>query len=152
MNMDALPFNAFDLFFVAILIAGIMKGRKAGMSGELMSMLKWLTILLLCAVAYEPLGSFLGQSTALFSKFWCYMTAYIGTALVVMLIFAGLKNSLGGKLAGSDAFGNAEYYLGMGSGFVRFLCALLVGLAILNAPYYSAQEVKANERFQNDVY
>jgi uncharacterized membrane protein required for colicin V production len=152
MSMDGLPFNAFDLFFVAILVAGVFKGRKKGMSGELISMIKWLVILLGCAMAYEPLGSMFGQSTSIFSKLSCYLMAYLGTALIVVLIFAGLKNSLGGKLAGSDAFGNAEYYLGMGAGFVRFACALFVGLALLNAPYFSPQEVKASEKYQNEWY
>ena len=40
----------------------------------------------------------------------------------------------------------------MGSGLVRFSCFVLVGLALLNARYYTPAEVKAEEKFQNDMY
>jgi uncharacterized membrane protein required for colicin V production len=152
MNLDSLPFNAFDLILVLILIGGIVRGRKQGMSLELMQLVKWLLILFVCAVAYEPIGSFFSGTTSMFSTLACYIMAYTGAALVIVLIFAGLKHSLGGKLIGSDIFGSAEYYLGMGAGLIRFACALVVGLAILNARYYTPDEVKAEEKFQNDVY
>jgi hypothetical protein len=57
-----------------------------------------------------------------------------------------------GRLVGSDFFGRSEYYLGMVSGFIRFTCILLTFLAILNARYYTPTEVRAMERFQNDMY
>jgi len=88
----------------------------------------------------------------MFGTLACYLMAYSGAALLIVLVFAGLKHSLGGKLVGSDIFGSAEYYLGMGSGLIRFACALLVGLALLNARYYSPEQVKAEEKFQNEVY
>jgi uncharacterized membrane protein required for colicin V production len=152
MNLGALPFNAFDLFLVVVLVLGVLHGRKRGMSGELLNLVKWLAILFVCALAYEPLGALFGQTTSLFSTLSCYLVAYVGAALVVVLLFAAVNRSLGGKLTGSDMFGGAEYYLGMGSGFVRFACILLTGLALLNARYFSPQEVKAEEAFQNDVY
>jgi hypothetical protein len=40
----------------------------------------------------------------------------------------------------------------MGAGLVRFACILVAGLALLNARYFSSQEVLAMERFQDDVY
>src|SRR5215831_8318734 len=152
MNPDYLPFNAFDVVLLVVLVGGIYRGRKLGMSGELMPLATWLTILFVCAIAYEPIGSLFTQSTGLFSKLFCYIIAYVGTALIIVLLFAGIKRALGGKLLGSDLFGKAEYYLGMGSGLVRFICMLLVGLALLNARYFSPDEVKAMENFQNDVY
>src|SRR6185295_20194295 len=133
MSMDGLPFNAFDLFLVAVLITGIYVGRKRGMSGELLNVVKWLAILLVCALAYEPIGSLFGQTVGVFSTLTCYIIAYVGAALVVMLLFVAVKRALGGKLLGSDLFGGAEYYLGMGSGLIRFACVLLVGMALLNA-------------------
>src|SRR5712664_3391492 len=124
MNLNSLPFNGFDLVLVLILIAGVKRGRKQGMSLELMQLLKWLLILFVCALAYEPIGSFFSGSTTMFSTLACYLMAYTGGALLIVLVFAGLKHSLGGKLVGSDIFGSAEYYLGMGSGLIRFACAL----------------------------
>src|SRR4029077_13249373 len=73
-------------------------------------------------------------------------------ALLILALFAGIKRGLGGKLIGSDIFGSAEYYLGMGSGMIRFICMMLVALALLNARSFTSAEVKSMEDFQNDVY
>ncbi len=147
--MDKLPFNFFDFVLLAVLVAGVLRGRKHGMSEELLGLFKWLAILIICALAYEPIGKmFVGSFTLLF----CYVMAYLTAGLVVLIVFAGIKRALGGKLLGSDIFGKAEYYLGMGSGLVRFTCMLLAALALLNARYFSPTEVKAMENFQNDVY
>ena len=147
--MDKLPFNFFDFVLLAVLVAGVLRGRKHGMSEELLGLFQWLAILIVCALAYEPIGKlFVGSFTLLF----CYIAAYLTAGLVVLIVFAGIKRALGGKLLGSDLFGKAEYYLGMGSGLVRFTCMLLAALALLNARYFSPTEVKAMENFQNDVY
>src|SRR5437868_10477099 len=149
MSPDKLPVNLFDLILVAVLVVGVLRGRKHGMSEELLSLLKWLAILVVCALVYEPVGKvFVGSFTLLA----CYLMAYVAAALLILCIFAGVKRALGGKLLGSDIFGKAEYYLGMGSGLVRFSCMLLAALALLNARYFSPTEVKAMENFQNDVY
>jgi uncharacterized membrane protein required for colicin V production len=149
--MDNLPFNIFDLILLAVLVFGVLRGRKHGMSEELLSLLTWIGILVVCALAYEPLGKLLTE-TSPFSLLASYIMAYLAAGLVILAIFAGVKRALGGKLLGSDIFGKAEYYLGMASGLVRFICMLLVALALLNARYFSPAEVKAQEAFQNDVY
>ena len=152
MNLDQLPFNGFDVALVVILGLGIYYGRRKGMSGELLSVAKWLAILFGCAALYAPIGAYFVGSTSIFSTLFCYLMAYVGSALVIVLIFIGISRALGGKLVGSDVFGGAEYYLGMGSGLVRACCMLLVGLALLNAQYFSSTEVRAMEKFQDDVY
>ena len=88
----------------------------------------------------------------MFGRLACYLVAYICGAGVIWLLFVGIKRAMNGKLLGSDFFGRAEYYLGMGSGMVRFACMLLVGLALLNARYYTPTEVRAMQKFQDDVY
>ena len=150
MSPDKLPVNLFDFALVAVLVVGVFRGRKHGMSEELLGLLKWLAILVVCALVYQPLGKMFAGST--FSLVSGYVMAYVAAALIVVALFAGIKRGLGGKLLGSDLFGKAEYYLGMGSGLVRFTCMLLVALALLNARYFSPDEVKAMENFQNDVY
>jgi hypothetical protein len=152
MSLDQLPVNLFDLVVIFVLAAGIAKGRKHGMSEELLSLLTWLAILFGCAAIYEPGGQFVGEFTTMFGQLSCYLLAYVGGALLVMLVFAGIKRALGGKLLGSDIFGRSEYYLGMGAGLVRFSCVLLAGLALLNARYFNPIEVRAMEKFQDDVY
>jgi uncharacterized membrane protein required for colicin V production len=152
MSFDQLPFNAFDVAVVVILGLGIYYGRRKGMSGELISMVRWLAIVFGCAAVYAPIGLYLAGTINIFNTLSCYLMAYVGAALVVVLIFAGISHSLGGKLVGSDAFGGAEYYLGMGSGLIRCACMLIAGLALLNAWYFSPTEVKAMERYQDDMY
>jgi uncharacterized membrane protein required for colicin V production len=152
MSLDQLPINFFDAVLIAVLLAGIARGRKHGMSEELLSMVQWLFILFGCAVIYEPLGQIIGQFTNMFGRLSCYLVAYVGGALLVLLVFTAIKRSMGGKLLGSDIFGRSEYYLGMMSGLVRCTCILLAALALLNARYFSPTEVRAMEKFQDDVY
>jgi len=152
MSLDKLPINLFDLIVIVLLIAGILRGRKHGMSEELMKLLQWLAILFGCAMIYEWGGEMFGEFTGLFGRLSRYIVAYVGGAALIVLGFAVIKRGLGGKLLGSDVFGRAEYYLGMTSGMVRFSCILLVGLALLNAPYFSPTEVRAMEKYQDDVY
>jgi len=146
-----LPINLFDFVLVAVLVIGVVRGRKNGMSEELLSLLKWLTILFMGAIVYEPAGKILA-GTGPFSLLSSFVMVYVVSALLVLGVFAVIKRGLGGKLLGSDIFGKAEYYLGMGSGLVRVSCMLLTALALLNARYFSPAEVKAMEAFQNDVY
>jgi uncharacterized membrane protein required for colicin V production len=152
MSLDQLPINFFDAVLIAVLLAGIAQGRKHGMSEELLSMIQWLIILFGCAVIYEPLGQIIGQFTNMFGRLSCYLVAYVGGALLVLLVFTAIKRIMGGKLLGSDIFGRSEYYLGMMSGLVRCTCILLAALALLNARYFSPTEVRAMEKFQDDVY
>lgn len=143
-----IPMNAFDLVVLAVLVAGILTGRRRGMSEEMMSLIKWLVLVVICAVAYQPLGAAFSRSGSMFSLLSCYLMAYIAAGMAVHGLFMLLKRMVGGKLLGSDFFGGAEYYLGMGSGLVRFCCILLVGLALLNSRGYKAAEVRAMQKFQ----
>ena len=152
MSLDKLPINAFDLILIVVLLAGISRGRKLGMSGELLSLLKWITILFGCAFLYQPVGDTFAQSTGIFSSLSAYVIVYLALAGIIVGLFALLKRSLDGRLVGSDVFGRAEYYLGMLSGVIRFSCILLTVLALLNAPYYSPTEVRAMEKYQNEWY
>src|SRR3989442_15463098 len=111
LSLDKLPINGFDLVLLVVLITGIARGRKLGMSGELLSLLKWLAILFGCALAYQPIGETFAQTTGIFSMLSAYIIAYIVAALLVLLIFALLKRNLDGRLLGSNVFGRAEYYL-----------------------------------------
>ncbi|MCX6930155.1 MAG: hypothetical protein NT154_44130, partial [Verrucomicrobia bacterium] len=119
---------------------------------ELLSLIQWLAILFGCATCYQLGGELLAQLTTMFSRLTCYVAAYVVVGLSVLLLFAGLKRAFGGKLLGSDIFGRAEYYLGMGSGLVRFTCILLTLLALLNARYFSPEEIMDLKKYEDDVY
>jgi uncharacterized membrane protein required for colicin V production len=151
-SLDRLPINLFDLVVLVVLTAGIVRGRKHGMSEELIKLLEWLAILFGCAALYQWGGETFGQFTGLFGRLSRYVMVYVVVALLIVGAFALLKRGLGGKLLGSDVFGRTEYYLGMASGMVRFSCMLLVGLALLNARYFSPTEVRAMQKYTDYVY
>ena len=140
--MSELPFNWIDLAIVAIIAVGVTRGRKRGMSEELLDVIKWVVILFACSRLYEPLGGMLSTSTV-FSSLSCYVAVYAGIAMVIALIFSAIRKQIGAKLVGSDFFGQGEYYLGMVAGAFRYICIILVALAFLHARYYSPQELQA---------
>jgi hypothetical protein len=148
MNM---PFNWFDVFVLLMLLIGYTCGKKNGMSKEALAVLKWIAVMLLPAIAYEPLGLWL-STTANLGKLTSYLIAYVATALIVALIFVLLTGSLAERLKGSDAFGKGEFYLAMPAGILRFGCVVIVLLALLNARYYSTAEVRASEKYDRDNY
>jgi uncharacterized membrane protein required for colicin V production len=151
MSLDKLPINLFDCVVLATFVVGLLRGRKHGMSEELIGLAKWLAVVIGCAFLYEPAGQWFA-STSPFSLLASFMIVYIAAALAILSIFAFCKNRLGGKLLGSDIFGRAEYYLGMASGVVRVSCVLMAFLALLNARYFTPIEVRAMVKFQDDVY
>src|SRR5215471_17204800 len=151
MGLDKLPINVFDCVVLAALVLGLMRGRKHGMSEELIGLVKWLAVVILCAIVYEPGGQWFAKSSP-FSLLASFLFVYLAGALLILAFFEFCRYRFGGKLVGSDIFGRAEYYLGMGSGVVRFSCMLIAALALLNARYFKPSEVRDMEAFQNDVY
>jgi uncharacterized membrane protein required for colicin V production len=145
------PVNWFDLALVIVLIIGIQRGRKRGMSEELLSVLQWLAIIVGCSLAYQEVGKFMAGATV-FSLLFSYLVSYVTIALLIGVVFIVIRRVFGGKLLGSDLFGSSEYYLGMVAGAVRFACILIFCLALLNARLFSAEEIRADEAFQKDVY
>ena len=151
MSFDKAPVNWFDFLLIIVIFLGAAKGRKNGMSVELMPCLQWLAIVAACAFVYKPFGDILATSCPL-SHLFCYIFAYILTAIAVKIMFNLIAKGAGGKLIGSDIFGRGEFYLGAVAGMVRFSCILLAGLALLNARRYTQQEINAAVAFQKDVY
>jgi uncharacterized membrane protein required for colicin V production len=152
MNTQNLPINWFDFVVIIVLLLGINKGRKNGMSQEMMVCLQWIAIVLVGGYFYRPVGDLLATTTTVFGRLACYITAYVGIAMVVKIVFLLIKKGSGGKLVGSNMFGRSEYYLGMFAGAIRFSCVLIAVVALLNARYYTPQEIKQAVAFQNDVY
>lgn len=151
MKADDFTCNWVDLVVLGLLVLGLLRGRKRGMSEEVLDVLKWTLILLATSFAYEPTGRFLA-STSVFSLLSCYLTAYLFIALTVVLFFAYIRARVGDKITSSDTFGGAEYYLGMLAGSYRYICIIIVAMAFLNARYYTPAEVRAQVRFQEDNF
>ncbi len=155
-HMGTMPFNWFDVFVVIFLAVGAFRGRKRGMSQEVIPLIKWITLAAVCGLCYLPIATEISNSTVM-SMLSASFTAYLGLALVIAVLFAAVSRSLGGKIIGSDAFGSAEYYLGIFSGIIRFACMLIFGLALLNARLYSQKEITDRNRyvqqnFDNDFF
>lgn len=152
MNLsDKLPINWFDILVIVVLLVGYTRGRKHGMSKELLHVMKWMTVVLVAAIGYEPLGFWL-DSVLHLGKLTSYIIAYSVIASVILLMFIWVNDTLGRKLAGTDTFGKGEFYLAMPAGMLRFACIMVALLALLNARLYRTAEIKAMEKFQNDNY
>lgn len=149
--MGTMPFNWFDAFVVIFLTVGAFRGRKRGMSQELLPLLKWITLAAVCGFFYQPIATAIAGGT-MFNLLSASFAAYLGLALVITIFFALVNRQLGGKIIGSDAFGGAEYYLGIFSGIVRFACMLIFGLALLNARLFSQVEIAERNKYVQQNY
>jgi uncharacterized membrane protein required for colicin V production len=145
--VNNLSFHWFDLIVVGVLIVGIFRGRKNGMSVEFMLVLQWLISVIVASLGYKPFGQLILQLTGI-SRMWSYVIGYVTCIVVVSIIFALIRRSTGGKIVGTDTFGSGEYYLGMTAGGVRFACMTLAFMALLNARLYTPQQLEAEEKFQ----
>ncbi|MHB8520363.1 MAG: CvpA family protein [Limisphaerales bacterium] len=141
----------FDLVTLAVIIVGVVRGRKRGMSEELLDVFQWLVIIVAGARLYKPLGDFI-LLTIHVSPAYVYIVVYLTIAALIKGLFALIKRSVGEKLVGSDVFGRLEYYLGMGAGAVRFACMLLLVLAVLNARYVNPEELRRAAKRQQENF
>jgi uncharacterized membrane protein required for colicin V production len=147
--LSTLSFSYFDLAVAVWLAIGLLRGRKQGMSQELLPMLKWLAMVGLGGFFYSPVSAFLRQNIpGAFDLLWANRAGWFLILLGVLLVFAWLRKAIGEKLVGSDIFGGAEYYLGMLGGMVRFACMLLAVLALMNSRIVTKEELAASEKTQ----
>jgi uncharacterized membrane protein required for colicin V production len=147
--LTKLSFNYFDLIVLVALAVGLLRGRKHGMSQELLPMLKWVAIVTLGGFFYRPVSLFLQQNIpGAFDLLWANRSGYLLIALGVLLVFAWIKKAIGEKLLGSDLFGGAEYYLGMIGGMVRAGCIIVAVLALMNSRIVTQEELAADEAAQ----
>jgi uncharacterized membrane protein required for colicin V production len=151
MKLGFLTISWFDILVLALLAVGILRGRKRGMSQELLDLCQWLAMVIVGALFYAFLGQHLARYTHV-SLVFGNVAAYVALVVAVKLGFTFLKRCVGEKLLQSDAFGGMEYYLGMVSGCLRFACMVLVGLALLHARHTTAEELAAQAKMQRDNF
>ncbi|MEI9865712.1 MAG: CvpA family protein [Limisphaerales bacterium] len=144
--MNDLPLGWFDFLFIALLLFGLYRGRKNGMTKEFIPAFRWVVVVVAAGLGYEMTGdvfhNFLGVDRAT-----SYVFGYLAVALVVFLVFIPVQNFLTPRLTGSNIFGGSEYYLGIVAGFVCYLAVILFFLALMNAPRYSAAEIQAQREY-----
>jgi hypothetical protein len=146
LSLDHLPFGWFDVALVLILAFGLYRGRKNGMTKEVLPMFQGVATVLACGLGYELLGQVI-INLSHWGKLPCFLLGYFIVMFAVYLLFHVLKKLFMERLTGSNFFGGSEYYLGMISGLIRYTCILLVALAVLNAPYYSSADVLAAKAY-----
>jgi uncharacterized membrane protein required for colicin V production len=145
--LNKLPFNWFDVALVGLIAFGLFRGRKNGMSKEMLPFFLWLVLVLACAFIYNPIAQVLINFAKMPDNAVTYVLAYLIVAGLVLLIFSLIKNHYREKLGGSNFFGGGEYYLGMMSGLVRYLCITFFLLALLNAPVYTAADIARSKAY-----
>jgi uncharacterized membrane protein required for colicin V production len=151
MNMTYFRVSWVDLLILLVVVAGIARGRKRGMSEELLDIVKWVGVLVAAAFLTRPMGEMLAESS-MFSLLSCYIFVYTLIVVFLKLLFGFIRRQIGDKLVSSDFFGGAEYYLGMVAGAFRYICVIVVVLAFLNARYYSPEEIQADAQWQESNF
>lgn len=141
----------FDLLLAGLVIFGILRGRKRGMSEELLDVCQWLCIVVVGALVYKPLGIIVTRYTSM-SNFYGYVVAYGFSAVLIKFGFTCFKRAVGEKLVQSDAFGGFEYYMGMAAGALRYFCILVFAISFLHAKYISDSERAATAKMQQDNF
>ena len=140
--------NFFDVIVAVMLVIGLMRGKKRGMSEELLDVFKWLLVVVAAAYTYKPMGDWVANFGHLPTLIG-YIASYLFTVMVITGIFATIKSKMGEKVFESDLFGRAEYPLGMLAGMVRYACMVIILLAVLNAFVLEYGQIAAKEKVQD---
>ena len=151
MNLGDIKLTWFDLLVLGLIAFGIFRGRKRGMSEELLDVFQWLCIVVVCALLYSPLGKFMTRYAG-FPLLISNIIAYATVAIIIKVGFASVKRAVGEKLVHADTFGRFEYYLGMLAGTIRCLCILIFALSFLHAKYISDAERAATAKMQAENF
>lgn len=155
-----LGFNWFDVALVGVLAFGFWRGRKRGMTKELLPTAQWLAIMLGAGFGHVVLADWFQQQGLVKRVFGnqfnertaALMSAYLSILFVIFVIFTALKRKYNPKLEGSNFFGGNEYYWGVAAGLIRYVCLVFVALALLNGPFYSPAEIAASKAYNNRWY
>ncbi|MBM3878194.1 MAG: CvpA family protein [Verrucomicrobia bacterium] len=151
MQWDQMSLEWFDLAVAAVLLYGVYRGRRNGMSEELLPLLQWLLILVVGSYTYALFGDFLHLASGLHPNF-CRAAVYALDALLIKWLCDCARHGLGDKLVSSDVFGQSEYVFGMAAGALRHACRLVFFMALISAPYISEAKRAANARMQRENF
>jgi uncharacterized membrane protein required for colicin V production len=155
-----LAFNWFDVAIAIVLGLGFWRGRRRGMTKELLPTLQWVAILLGAGFGHIFLANWFEQQGFVKQVFGntfdqrtaALISAYVIIALVILIVFTVVKRKMNSKLEGSNVFGGNEYYWGIPAGIVRYASILLVALALVNAPFYSASDISRIKKYNLDNF
>jgi len=151
MKSAALPVSWVDLLTVIVLFLGILRGRKRGLSEELLDTIQWVAIVVVAGLYYARLAAVF-SGAGLLSPALANVFAYILIAVGLKCVMVVVKRLIGEKIIGSDIFGRLEYYLGMLAGAVRFGCIYFFLMSLLHAPHYTEEMLANQAKFQEKYY
>src|SRR2546425_2670833 len=103
MSLDHLSFGWFDVVLLAMIALGLFRGRKHGMTKEVLPMFQWVVIVIVCGLCYEMAGE-LYINLAKLGITEAYLLGYLSLAFLVFLLFVVLKKMLMPRLTGSNFF------------------------------------------------
>lgn len=141
----------FDFVAAALLVVGVLHGRRKGMTGELFDVFQWLLIVVVGAYAYHPVGVVIREYTQM-EPMASSLTAYFLTAFLIKIAITAIKHRIGERVIKSDIFGRMEFYFGMMGGALRYACMVLMFMAVLNAKYISPAELARVAKMQKDNF
>src|SRR6185436_13994793 len=150
--MKSLPINWFDFVVIALIFFGFFRGRKRGMSEEVLPLLQTLLMVVVAGHFYEPLGKMFAQATGVFSLLFAYIATYLAIIVIMKMLFAPIKKVVDEKIFGSDFFARMEYYFGTLSGGIRYVCLVIMFLALMNAHAINQKELDAQLKKDKDLY
>ncbi len=139
-------FGLFDVLLALVIAFGCWRGKKRGISEELLDFLQWLVIVVAAGFLYGMVGDLLAQTKL--PRLWANMGGYILVIIAVSILFSFIKKSAGNKLVDSDFFGSWEYRLGTAAGAIRYLCIWIAILSLMSARYFDAAVVAAERKAQ----
>jgi uncharacterized membrane protein required for colicin V production len=149
--MKNLYINPFDIVLAIVILIGVARGRKKGISEELLPVIEWIAIVVLGAFAYRLIGGLL-ITYAGFSNLFGHIVGYLINAAVMVIIFKSIRRMVGDKLIQTDTFGRLEFHLGSVGGAVRAFCMILFVMAMLYAKYSTPAERAARAKQQEELY
>jgi uncharacterized membrane protein required for colicin V production len=144
--LGTMPIGWVDFITLIILCVGFVRGRKRGLSEELLDTIQWLGIIVAGAFFYRVLANAMTLGALNMSLATYCVFSYIIIALLFKIVFTVFKRRFGQKLVESDIFGRFEFYGGMGAGAVRWACMYFFVLSILHAPHYSDTELAKHRK------
>lgn len=148
---DGLPFNWFDVAVLLILIFGLYRGRRNGMSKEILPLLQWVVLMLVCGFLYPFAGQFY-VNVFHWSRLTSYVGGYVTLGIVILLVFGVFRKLFAERVAKGEMFKSGEFYLGTLSGLIRTACIIIVILALINAPSYSQREIQQHAIYIKNTY
>jgi membrane protein required for colicin V production len=132
--MDGGP-NILDLSLMALLAFFLIRALLRGFVREVMGLAGVVAAVAISALAYVPLGRFLGEITGSPSHWW-YVVAFVAILALIFMFFAYLGLALS-RLINSGPFSGLDRMAGGAVGLLKgvLICYLLLHLVVLAIPF-----------------